>query len=125
MHQVKENDTLVGISLRYDIAVDLIRMANDFTGDDIYFKKEIIIPYTNGMIYKDKLPATEQEQKEGKIVLMNQALVEKYKDQPTYREEAKYYLEITSYDLEKALDEFEEDMKFEKEHKSKMNKKKK
>jgi hypothetical protein len=50
------------------------------------------------------------------LYFMNRALVEKYHDQKDYMAEAQYYLEITNYDLAKALDEFEEDLKFEKEN---------
>lgn len=37
IHQVSEFDTLDGISIKYDINKDLIRKANQFTGDEIYF----------------------------------------------------------------------------------------
>jgi len=47
---------------------------------------------------------------------MNRCLVEKYKGQKDYWAEAQYYLEVTNYDLAKAMDEFEEDMKFEQEN---------
>ena len=50
---------------------------------------------------------------------MNRALTEKYRDQKDYNAEAKYYLEVTNYDLEKAMDEFEQDVKFEKETEAK------
>ena len=39
IHKVSPNDTLDGISIRYDINKDLIRRANQFTGDEIYMKK--------------------------------------------------------------------------------------
>ncbi len=45
--------------------------------------------------------------------------MEKYRDQKDYMAEAQYYLEITNFDLAKALDEFEEDLKFEKENNQK------
>jgi LysM repeat protein len=47
IHKVSPNDTLVGISLRYDVRKDLIQRANEFTGDEIYMKKELIIPYAS------------------------------------------------------------------------------
>lgn len=46
--------------------------------------------------------------------------MEKYRGQRSYEAEAKYYLEITNYDMKKALDEFEEDMKFEQENEKKI-----
>lgn len=53
------------------------------------------------------------------IDLMNQHLREKYGFQATFKAEAQYYLEIAGYDLVKAIKEFEEDLKFEKEQEQK------
>jgi len=50
---------------------------------------------------------------------MNVTLMEKYGNQKSYKAEAQYYLEITNWDFRKALDEFEEDLKFEKEQQKK------
>ena len=44
IHEVKPNDTLDRISIMYDISKDAIRRVNGFTGDEIYMKKELIIP---------------------------------------------------------------------------------
>ena len=44
IHKVAETDTLDGICLRYDVSKDMIRGANEFTGDEIYMKRELIIP---------------------------------------------------------------------------------
>ena len=46
-------------------------------------------------------------------------LREKFGKHSTYRAEAQYYLEITNYDLAKAIVEFEEDLKFEKDQETK------
>lgn len=56
---------------------------------------------------------------------MNKTLIEKLRNQKSYLAEAKYYLEITDYDLRKAMDQFEEDLKFEQEQKKATKKKKK
>ena len=50
---------------------------------------------------------------------MNIHLREKFKDQKSYKAEAQYYLDITNFDYKKAIEEFEEDLKFEKEQESK------
>ena len=50
---------------------------------------------------------------------MSQHLKEKFGAQKSYKAEAQYYLEITNYNFEKALKEFEEDLKFEKEQENK------
>ena len=44
MHKVKIFDTLGSISLKYDISKDLIRQANDFTGEEVFMFKELKIP---------------------------------------------------------------------------------
>ena len=47
---------------------------------------------------------------------MNRTLKETYKNQKEYKIEARYYLEVNDYDLDKALTEFESDLQFEKEY---------
>jgi LysM repeat protein len=44
IHKVQQSDTLDRICLIYDVPKDAIRKANQFTGDEIYMKKELIIP---------------------------------------------------------------------------------
>jgi LysM repeat protein len=44
IHKVNPNDTLDRISIIYNVPKDAIRKANDFIGDEIYMKKELIIP---------------------------------------------------------------------------------
>lgn len=44
IHKVNPSETLDRICLIYNIPKDAIRKANDFTGDEIYMKKELIIP---------------------------------------------------------------------------------
>jgi LysM repeat protein len=47
IHKTLVTDTLDGISIRYNVRKDLIQRVNEFTGDEIYMKKELIIPYTS------------------------------------------------------------------------------
>ena len=44
IHKVNPTDTLDRICLIYNIPKDAICKANDFIGDEIYMKKELIIP---------------------------------------------------------------------------------
>ncbi len=53
------------------------------------------------------------------ILLMNQHIREKYGNTGTYKAEAQYYLEVAGFDLVKAMKEFEEDLKFEREQEEK------
>ncbi len=56
---------------------------------------------------------------------MNHHLMERYGNQRSYVAEATYYLDVTNYNFKEALDEFDEDMKFEKENNKKYPMKKK
>ncbi len=47
IHKVQITDTLDGVSIRYNVRKDLIQRVNEFSGDEIYMKKELIIPYTS------------------------------------------------------------------------------
>ena len=45
IHKVTLNDTLDGIAIKYDMSKELIRKANEFSGDEIYMFKTLVIPY--------------------------------------------------------------------------------
>lgn len=53
------------------------------------------------------------------IELMSIHIKEKLKTLGSYQAEGKYYLEMHGYDYAKAIDEFEEDLKFENEQEQK------
>lgn len=44
IHKVSPNDTLDRLCIIYNVSKDAIRKANDFLGDEIYMKRELIIP---------------------------------------------------------------------------------
>ncbi len=44
MHRVQPNDTLQKLALLYGVSTDMIRFANEFVGDDIYYFRELKIP---------------------------------------------------------------------------------
>lgn len=48
IHQVKPNDTIEKLCLQYGVNKDVIRMANEFSGEEIYMFRELKIPYTYG-----------------------------------------------------------------------------
>ena len=52
IHKVSPNETLDRISIIYNIPKDAIRKANQFTGEEIYMKKELIIPNSSGPVFK-------------------------------------------------------------------------
>jgi hypothetical protein len=72
----------------------------------------------DGVIYKNEPLSKEQKEENNKklaLSLMNETLMEKNRrNQKDYLAEAQYYLEISDWDLKKALDEYDADIKFEK-----------
>ena len=61
IYPVKFVDTLEGVSIRFQVSKDAIRIANNFYGDDIWMKKELRVPYTGGMKYRKKEPTNIKE----------------------------------------------------------------
>ena len=117
IHHVQHDDTIGKLCLMYNVNKDIIRMANDFLGEEIYMFKTLKIPYTYGkMMEAPKSGKSEEEVKrEFAIDAMDKLLSEAYKTrQEDYKKEARYYLEVNDYDLSKAIEEFEADMNFEK-----------
>ena len=51
-HEVKMNDTLVGLSIRFNVGTHLIKRANNLLNDFIFQKKELLIPVVPGMKVK-------------------------------------------------------------------------
>ena len=90
----------------------MIRRANEFTGEEIYMFKTLKIPFTKGKIYDSfARPGESEDNKEENIVsIMNGILKERYQTQSDYAKEAKFYLESNGYSLDRALQDFEDDM---------------
>lgn len=62
IHKVQPNDTIERVSILYDVSKDVIRRANAFTGDEIYMKKELIIPNSSGPVYRVGIPYVQTEE---------------------------------------------------------------
>ena len=61
IYPVQCNDTLEGVCIKFDVTKDSIRIANNFFGEDIWMKKELLIPYAKGVKYRKKEPTNIQE----------------------------------------------------------------
>ena len=115
MHTVRPSDTLERICIQYNVNKDAIRMANGFLGEEIYMFKTLKIPYTFGEVYhvpEDK--DWEEKQRQWAIEQFHQTVRDVNRNNQNYESEVKFYLEMNNYDMEKAMQEYEEDMKFEK-----------
>ena len=66
IHKVEYTDTLDGISIRYGISKELIRMENSFLGDEIYMFKFLKIPFAKKTLYQktDKFDVEEMKKRE-------------------------------------------------------------
>jgi len=114
IHEVSPTDTLEGIVIRYGVSKDAIRMANEFSGDEVYMRKTLVIPKTKGPLYHYIDPREYNEvQKLYAIDMLIIWIKAKYNDQKSYSVEAKYYLELHNYNLNAAFKDFEDDIEFE------------
>jgi hypothetical protein len=52
IHKVEYTDTLDGVSIRYGISKELIRIENSFLGDEIYMFKFLKIPFAKKTLYE-------------------------------------------------------------------------
>lgn len=53
IHKIQPNDTLERICIIYNVPKDAIRRANGgFSGDEIYMKRELIIPNSFGPVFR-------------------------------------------------------------------------
>lgn len=61
VHTIDPSETLDRISIIYNVRKDLIQRANEFTGDEIFMFKKLIIPYTSGTIYQNDIREISEE----------------------------------------------------------------
>ncbi len=61
IYPVQIGDTIEGVSIKFDVSKDAIRIANNFYGDEIWMKKELRIPYAKGMKFRKKAPTNIKE----------------------------------------------------------------
>jgi len=105
IHNVELTDTLVGISLYYQVKIEDIQKANNLKTQQIYHHKTLIIPNSN---YKAKIPTGESE---ANIKLRREQSL--MREVSCSREEAKYYLESCDYNLQEAIQEWKNDSEWE------------
>jgi len=111
-HVIEDADTLVGISLKYGVSIASLQRVNRLHGHQIMALKELLIPLTESVtIPTKKAPDTKAE-----------IMKEFKKKTKCEQEEAIYYMDLSGYNLEAALKEWEEDSSFEKSGKLKTSK---
>jgi len=101
-HKVLTNETLVGISLKYSISMEELKRANKLFSREIYTRKFLLIPVSPNTPLPQNEPDSRLE------------LLRTFKSKTkSSLEEAKFYLDSNDGNVEKALQEWEEDKRWE------------
>ena len=126
-------DTLFQIAYKYKVSKRELQYINKFSGEDIFFLKEMLIPYKgaqaqSGIKKKPDQEKTEALRRAGCLIMLNdqimalevqashQGKIHPQKMGRTYRQEASYYLTYRDWDYKAALEEFKKDLQFEIDH---------
>ena len=122
-----EFDSLMKLSLKYNVSSKVIKNCNGLVDDQIFQKRELMIPVTSNFVMKETLPLTEEQEKQriqlqrdSAVRMMREHIYEKIGRQGGDCEaEALFYCSENNYEYIKARDAFNEDLEFEKEEKKK------
>ena len=121
VHVITPDDTLAGLSLRYNVSTDDIRRANFMTDDRLTSFVKIIIPKQSADSPSKKtaieVANTEDVDRLRKQKLIN--LLHQMDEDKLSPAAALYYLDRNSYNLKHAMTELEADAEWEKDHRMK------
>ncbi|KAJ3335930.1 hypothetical protein HDU93_004059, partial [Gonapodya sp. JEL0774] len=109
VHWVGPNDTLVGLSLRYNVSVESIRVANRLFTNSVFERGCLLIPVTN---YSGPLQDVRSEEDERKSLVKRFQIATKCVD----TDECWSYMRRFDFFLEKALEEYWSDARWESDH---------
>ncbi|KRX06960.1 hypothetical protein PPERSA_07123 [Pseudocohnilembus persalinus] len=111
VHKILPSDTLIGLSIRYDVSEHKIKMFNDLDGEEIWFKKTLNIPNPQTNVVGDSNQDLEEVIKQQQISQFKfHVLDEKDKSEKM----AKFYLEDHNWDIQMAAKAYREDVEWEK-----------
>lgn len=121
IHQRNADDTLSSLSIAYGVTIQAIKQRNGIFCDDLDFfdKSEVIIPFPTIRVAKNVTIVdirSEQQRKEFVVGVFR-------KVKQVCEEEAHYYLSLHDFDFAKAVQEYEEDIAWEKQQGEKKAKK--
>ena len=135
VHPVKITDSLTSIGLMYNVSSHLIKQVNELVSDQIYSKKELLVPVVDGMRLPSFIAAETEEEKDARLLkesmylqnvqrasavrIMATLIAEHHKPEPRSKffTEAKFYLEEAGYDLAQAQAKFLADVAWEQQQK--------
>jgi len=113
-HRVTTLDTLLGLSLKYGVSVDLIKQANRMGSESVFQYKFLDIPNPTKLPSQEEIEADQKNlPKEGKegIMISRFLRMASSKDEA----EARFYLEECGWDVNKAVKMREDDLEWEEE----------
>jgi len=119
-HYVTEEDTLVGLSLRYNVPAKTIQQLNHMPTNDVQGYSRLYIPkkgYDLSVIEieDDDIMAPPQDLTDAEKVLFEKRMLARMKSTAgVSQEEAKYYLSLHGFSYAQAMAEYQEDLEFEK-----------
>jgi len=110
LHKVLTTDTLVGLSLRYNIPTKDIQRINRLTTDQVYTKKTLLIPKNANakLPNPDDIAVLEESQRK----LKHQR--DFRRETSCSREESLYYLEESNYNYPESIQSWRSDREWEK-----------
>lgn len=120
VHRVLEFDSLQGLSLKYNINARALMQCNGLVDDQIFHKREILVPIVDGFVMaRQQTSLTEAQQVENIQLKRESAIrmmwehIEEQMGQGNYKAEALYYCSDNNYEYIKARDAFNRDLEFE------------
>ena len=113
IHYLRHNDTLIGLSLMYKIPLQDIRRANNLFGNDnlMHARHYVFIPGYNGPSLSRE-PEEPEEVEIRKIALKRFQLISKCVDYKM----ATIYMENSGWNIEAAVEKYNDDIAWEKAH---------
>ena len=60
VHKVRESDSLMKLSLMYNVSIRLIKNCNNLVDDNVFHKRELLIPVVEGFMMQEQKPLTEE-----------------------------------------------------------------
>ncbi|KAI9030275.1 hypothetical protein DFJ74DRAFT_464401 [Hyaloraphidium curvatum] len=109
LHWVQATDTLVGLSLKYGVSVESIRLTNKLYGSSIFERGYLLVPVTN---WTGPTHSVRSEEDERKALVKRFQLLAKC----VHPEEALSYMLRFDYDLDAALEAYWADARWEREN---------
>lgn len=139
VHKVLMSDSLTKLSLMYNVSQKDIKLCNGLTMDQIFQRKELLIPVTKDFKEYSVKPLTAeqiQRQEEAKREMAIHCMTEYVRERlpadqlkasktKDFRAEALFYCSDNNYEYHKAKKHFDEDLKFEEDAKKMERPKKK